>query len=75
MATDEAQSLTAAQGKTKFPSENVKEHVDDAKKFLDANGPITWTLEDERKVLRKIDLRILPLVFLLQSYLTYASSC
>ena len=36
--------------------------ADDAKKFLDSSDAITWTDVEERRVLRKIDMRILPLV-------------
>lgn len=46
---------------------NVKEG-DDALRFTIENGSINWTNEEERVVLSKIDLRLMPLVSIL-SYL------
>jgi ACS family allantoate permease-like MFS transporter len=40
---------------------NVK-GVDDALLFTVDRDPITWTAEEERKLLWKIDLRLIPLV-------------
>jgi hypothetical protein len=36
--------------------------IDDASKFMSERDIITWTEEEERQLLRKIDFRILPLV-------------
>ena len=41
----------------KLPSD-----VDEAGKYMQGMEQITWTEEEEKRVLRKIDLRILPLV-------------
>lgn len=44
--------------------------ADDALAFAVENGRITWTTEEERKLLWKIDLRLLPLM-LIASLLVY----
>ena len=39
-------------------------HADDALAFVTGHESVVWTAEEERKVLRKIDCVILPLVHL-----------
>lgn len=55
---DSAQSQNFDFDETKL---NLK-GVDDALRFAVDRDPITWTAEEERRLLWKIDLRLIPLV-------------
>lgn len=43
-------------------AQKLRNDVDDAKTFLDEREHISWTDEEERKLVRKIDMRLVPLV-------------
>ena len=43
-------------------AQTLRNDVDDAKTFLDEREQISWTDEEERKLVRKIDMRLVPLV-------------
>ena len=46
---------TAGQ-QTAFDARQLAHAEDDASKILRETGPVDWTIEEERRVLRKIDL-------------------
>lgn len=43
-------------------AQTLRNDVDDAKTFLDEREQISWTDEEERRLVRKIDMRLVPLV-------------
>ena len=43
-------------------AQKIRNDVDDARKFLDGREQISWTEEEERRLVRKIDMRLVPLV-------------
>lgn len=43
-------------------AQKLRNDVDDAKTFLDEREQISWTDEEERRLVRKIDMRLVPLV-------------
>lgn len=54
---------TAAGQNFDFEAEKLNlKGVDDAFRFTADRAPISWTAEEERKLLWKIDLRLIPLV-------------
>ncbi|KAL7620743.1 hypothetical protein AAE478_009741 [Parahypoxylon ruwenzoriense] len=56
-----ADSITPVQEtSTRVPA--VSSHGDKAAQFIAEHGEVTFTYDDERKVLRRIDTRILPLI-------------
>ncbi|KAI1464165.1 MFS general substrate transporter [Daldinia caldariorum] len=59
--TDATDAITpAAQSAARAPV--VSSKADRAAQFIAEHGEVTFTYEEERKVLRRIDLRILPLI-------------
>ncbi|OTB05151.1 hypothetical protein M426DRAFT_57407 [Hypoxylon sp. CI-4A] len=60
-ATDTADAITPVEG-TAERSHAVSSQADKAAQFIAEHGEVTFTYEEERQVLKRIDMRILPLI-------------